>query len=73
MKLFGLVITTQEKIDKEYNVDKINAVRELNKRLDIAEKINWQRYLELEELKKENLWLKNHQKIEIVNLNGGKE
>ena len=32
------------------------------------EKDNYKQYKEIDELKKENEWLKNHQKIEIVNL-----
>ena len=32
------------------------------------EEDNYKQYKEIEKLKKENEWLKNHQKIEIVNL-----
>lgn len=42
--------------------------RELKRRLDILEKKSWEQYLKIEKLEKENVWLKNHQKIEIVNL-----
>ena len=33
------------------------------------EEDNYKQYKEIDKLKKENEWLKNHQKIEIVNLN----
>lgn len=42
--------------------------KELKRRLDILEKKSWEQYLKIEKLEKENVWLKNHQKIEIVNL-----
>ena len=32
---------------------------------------NFEQYKELDRLRKENLWLKNHQKIEIVNVESG--
>ena len=73
MKLFGLVITTEQKLNEEYNTEESCIVRELRKRLEIQEELNWKRYLELDKLREENLWLKNHQKIEIVNLERGKE
>lgn len=37
-------------------------------RIKQLEKDNYKQYKEIDELKKENEWLKNHQKIEIVNL-----
>lgn len=37
-------------------------------RIKRLEKDNYKQYKEIDELKKENEWLKNHQKIEIVNL-----
>ena len=63
------------KIFKWYLIDDIDKMclenglaRELKRRLDILEKRSWEQYLKIEKLKKENEWLKNHQKIEIVNL-----
>ena len=38
-------------------------------RIKQLEEDNYKQYKEIEKLKKENEWLKNHQKIEIVNLN----
>lgn len=43
-------------------------IKELKQRLDIAEKDNWDKYLKIEKLEKELLWYKNHQKIEVVNV-----
>lgn len=43
-------------------------VKMLSKRLKIAEEQNYEYFKEIQKLKEENLWLKNHQKIEIVNL-----
>ena len=37
-------------------------------RIKQLEKDNYKQYKEIDELKKENEWLKNHQKIEFVNL-----
>lgn len=37
-------------------------------RIKQLEEDNYKQYKEIEKLKKENEWLKNHQKIEIVNL-----
>lgn len=38
-------------------------------RIKQLEEDNYKQYKEIDKLKKENEWLKNHQKIEIVNLN----
>ena len=38
-------------------------------RIKQLEEDNYEQYKEIDKLKKENEWLKNHQKIEIVNLN----
>ena len=73
MKLFGLVITTERKLESEYNANKIIAVRYLKKRLTEQEELNWKQFKKIDKLEKENLWLKNHQKIEIVDLERGKE
>ena len=43
-------------------------IKELKQRLDIAEKDNWDKYLKIKKLEKELLWYKNHQKIEVVNV-----
>lgn len=43
-------------------------IKELKQRLDISEKDNWDKYLKIEKLEKELLWYKNHQKIEVVNV-----
>lgn len=43
-------------------------VKNLKRRLKIAEEQNYKYYKEIQHLKEENLFLKNHQKIEIVNL-----
>ena len=54
------------------DVDKLvyenSGAKDLKKRLKIAEEINYKQYKEIEMLKEENLSLKNHQKIEIVNV-----
>lgn len=42
--------------------------KELKRKLDIAEKQNYEYFKEIQHLKQENLWLKSHQKIEVVNL-----
>lgn len=47
-------------------------VRDLKRRLDIAEKTSWERYLKIEKLEKELEWYKNHQKIEVKNLGSDK-
>ena len=41
---------------------------ELKKRVDMLEDMNWEQYLKIKKLEEENLWLKNHQKIEIRDL-----
>ena len=38
-------------------------------RIKQLEEDNYKQYKEIDKLKKDNEWLKNHQKIEIVNLN----
>ena len=38
-------------------------------RIKQLEEDNYKQYKEIDKLKKENEWLKNHQKIEIVNVN----
>ena len=38
-------------------------------RIKQLEEDNYKQYKEIDKLKKENEWLKKHQKIEIVNLN----
>lgn len=50
-----------------YIFEKIE-IRELKNRIKNLEKINYEQYKENYKLKKENEWLKNHQKIEILNL-----
>lgn len=42
--------------------------RELRRKVDFLEKDNWEKYLKIEKLEKELLWYKNHQKIEVVNV-----
>ena len=44
--------------------------KELKEKIKVYEKINYEQYKEIERLLKENEDLKNHQKIEIVNLEG---
>lgn len=63
------------KLFKWYLIDDIDKMvyenagtKDLKRKLKIAEEINYKQYKEIERLKEENLWLKNHQKIEIVNL-----
>lgn len=63
------------KLFKWYMIDDIDKmvyenaeVKMLSKRLKIAEEQNYEYFKEIQKLKEENLWLKNHQKIEIVNL-----
>ena len=41
---------------------------ELKERIKFYEKINYEQYNEIERLRKENEYLKKHQKIKIVNL-----
>lgn len=43
-------------------------IKELKRKLNIAEKENWEKYLKIQELEKELLYYKNHQKIEVINL-----
>lgn len=63
------------KIGKWYIINELDkyvyekgTLRELKERLKYYEKINYEQYKEIEELKEENEYLKNHFKIEIVNL-----
>ena len=63
------------KLFKWYLIDDIDKMvyenagaKDLKRKLKIAEKLNYEQYKEIERLKEENLWLKNHQKIEIVNV-----
>lgn len=42
--------------------------KELKNRLKFVEKQNYEYFKEIQHLKEENLWLKSHQKIEVVNL-----
>lgn len=63
------------KIGKWYIINELDkyvyekgTLRELKERLKYYEKINYEQYKEIEKLKEENEYLKNHFKIEIVNL-----
>ena len=63
------------KLFKWYLIDDIDKMvyenagaKDLKRKLKIAEELNYKQYKEIERLKEENLWLKNHQKIEIINV-----
>lgn len=63
------------KLFKWYLIDDIDKmclenglIRELKRKLDIAEKTNWEQHLRIENLKELVEYYKNHQKIEVVNL-----
>ena len=63
------------KLFKWYLIDDIELrcyenglIKELKNRLKFVEKQNYEYFKEIQHLKEENLWLKSHQKIEVVNL-----
>lgn len=45
-----------------------NTIRILEDKIKFYEKENYKQYQEIERLKEENKWLREHQKIETVNL-----
>ena len=45
-----------------------NTIRILKDEIKFYEKENYKQYKEIERLKEENKWLREHQKMEIVNL-----
>ena len=63
------------KLFKWYLIDDIDKmcftngmVKELKQRLDISEQKNWEQYLKIKQLEELLDYYRNHQKIEIVNL-----
>ena len=54
-----------------HNLNTATANGLLKREIEYFKKINWEQYNKIEQLEKENEWLKNNQKIEIVNLNNG--
>lgn len=66
------------KFFKWYIVDELddfiygrNVCNQLQKTIKYYQKINYEQYQEIEKLKKENNYLKNHLEIKIVNLQEG--
>ena len=55
--------------DLDLYLEQKYSMRIFKNRIKQLEEDNYKQYKEIEKLKKENEWLKNHQKIEIVNLN----
>lgn len=55
--------------DLDLYLEQRYSMRILKNKIKQLEEDNYKQYKEIEKLKKENEWLKNHQKIEIVNLN----
>ena len=64
MKIFKwhLISDLDLYLEKEYSL------KVFKNRIKQLEEDNFKQYKEIDKLKKENEWLKNHQKIEIVNL-----
>lgn len=64
MKIFKwhLISDLDLYLEQQYS---FKVFKDIIKRL---EEDNYKQYKEIDKLKKENEWLKNHQKIEIVNL-----
>lgn len=54
--------------DLDLYLEQKYSMRIFKNRIKQLEEDNYKQYKEIEKLKKENEWLKNHQKIEIVNL-----
>ena len=65
MKLFKLHLIS----DLDLYLEQRYSMKIFKSRIKQLEEDNYKQYKEIEKLKKENEWLKNHQKIEIVNLN----
>ena len=55
--------------DLDLYLEKRYSMKIFKSRIKQLEEDNYKQYKEIDKLKKENEWLKNHQKIEIVNLN----
>ena len=55
--------------DLDLYLEQRYSVKIFKSRIKQLEEDNYKQYKEIDKLKKENEWLKNHQKIEIVNLN----
>lgn len=55
--------------DLDLYLEQKYSMRIFKNKIKQLEEDNYKQYKEIEKLKKENEWLKNHQKIEIVNLN----
>ena len=55
--------------DLDLYLEQKYSMRIFKNRIKQLEEDNYKQYKEIDKLKKENEWLKNHQKIEIVNLN----
>ena len=55
--------------DLDLYLEQKYSMRIFKNRKKQLEEDNYKQYKEIDKLKKENEWLKNHQKIEIVNLN----
>ena len=55
--------------DLDLYLEQKYSMRILKNKIKQLEEDNYKQYKEIDKLKKENEWLKNHQKIEIVNLN----
>lgn len=54
--------------DLDLYLEQKYSMRIFKSRIKQLEEDNYKQYKEIEKLKKENEWLKNHRKIEIVNL-----
>ena len=59
----------QEISDLDLYLEQRYSMKIFKSRIKQLEEDNYKQYKEIDKLKKENEWLKNHQKIEIVNLN----
>ena len=55
--------------DLDLYLEQKYSMRIFKNKIKQLEEDNYKQYKEIDKLKKENEWLKNHQKIEIVNLN----
>ena len=65
MKIFNWHLIS----DLDLYLEQRYSMKIFKSRIKQLEEDNYKQYKEIEKLKKENEWLKNHQKIEIVNLN----
>ena len=65
MKIFKWYLIS----DLDLYLEQRYSMKIFKSRIKQLEEDNYKQYKEIDKLKKENEWLKNHQKIEIVNLN----